>query len=178
MNLVLKIFCELILVSYNKINIYDRLSYFFTLIATFGPIAFLLKKVDVWFVTNQDFSVGVFICFLINMAVGVAYHLKLKTFSYMEFITKNSLMLLALIVVYTLLEIVRSVLGNNFGSEAFRIVIQVSTLLWPISKACKNIYVLTNKQHPPKFIMEKLYNFEKTGNLSELFEQNKNDQNG
>jgi hypothetical protein len=26
--------------------------------------------------------------------------------------------------------------------------------------------------------MEKLYNFEKTGNLSELFEQNKNDQNG
>lgn len=178
MKFIIKIICGLILISDDKPSFAEKLQYLLALMAAFGPVAYLLDILNVWFVDNKGFATGVFFCYLMNMAVGWWYHLKMKTFSWTEFFHKNGLMLLALIVIYALLEILRSVLGQNIGAEAFKIVIQVATLIWPISKACKNIYILTDGQHPPKFIMEKLYNFEKTGDVSELFKKENNIKKG
>jgi hypothetical protein len=57
--------------------------------------------------------------------------------------------------------------------ESFKILIQVVTLLYPVSKVLKNIYILSNKQFPPAFIMDKIYNFEKNGDLKDLFDTDK-----
>lgn len=78
-----------------------------------------------------------------------------------------------LIPVYTLLEMLRLTAGDNMIGEGFKVVIQITTLLYPISKALKNFYILSNKQFPPQFIMNKIYNFEKTGDIKEFFNKEK-----
>jgi len=70
---------------------------------------------------------------------------------------------------YTILEMMHLRLGDNLLANGFKITIELSTLLYPGSKVMKNLYILSNKQFPPAFIMERLYNFEKTGNLKDLF---------
>ncbi len=87
-------------------------------------------------------------------------------------------MWIILVLVYGLLEMLRITAGNNFVGEGFKVLIQVMTLLYPISKALKNIYILSNKKFPPSFIMDKIYTFEKNGDLNNLFQIDKkqNDQ--
>jgi len=78
-------------------------------------------------------------------------------------------MLAILLLAYILLEALASIVGSNMATEGFRVVIQFSTLLYPSSKALKNLYILSNKEYPPAFIMEKLYKFEKTGDIAEFY---------
>jgi hypothetical protein len=53
--------------------------------------------------------------------------------------------------------------------------------IFPASKILKNIYILSNKQYPPSFIMDKIYKFEKDGNVTDLLgkenEDNINEEN-
>lgn len=168
-----KLFCDIILFADSQPTFYDKVKYFFTIIATFGPFAYLLSAFNFWFETNKQFASFVIIAIIINMVVGIAFHLKMKSFSWELFIKRNSLMIAVVIVVYILLEQLRITIGDNMTGEGVRIVIQVSTLLYPTSKALKNIYILSNKQFPPAFIMNRLYNFEKSGDLKDLFPDNK-----
>src|SRR5690606_32932290 len=73
------------------------------------------------------------------------------------------------IIGYIMLEMLRYTAGNNFAGELFRISIQVMTLMYPTSKVFKNIFIISNGKYPPEFIMKKMYNFEKNGDLSKLF---------
>lgn len=166
---------RMMLLADNRPSITDKISYFFNLLGTFAPIAYLMDGINLWFQTNQQFSSFILICLVANMVVGAVFHNKMNTFSWKELLKKNSEMWLVLIVVYALLEMLRLTAGNNFVGEYFKILIQVMTLLYPVSKALKNIYILSNKQFPPSFIMDKIYSFEKDGNIKELFDTDKNE---
>ena len=109
------------------------------LITTLTPIAFLLDGLNLWFKTNHQFSSFVIICLVINLLVGARFHYKMNSFSWVEFYKKNSEMWIVLIVVYGLLEMLRLTAGSNFIGEGFKVLIQVMTLLYPISKVLKNI---------------------------------------
>lgn len=74
---------------------------------------------------------------------------------------------------YTMLEIIKLRLGDNILAQGFGTIIEVSTILYPGSKVLKNLYILSNKQFPPAFIMERLYNFEKSGNINDLIDNKK-----
>lgn len=169
MNYLKETICRMILVVDNRPTILEKLHYLLGLIATFGPIAYLLDGLNLWFNSNQQFSSFVIICLFVNLAVGVRYHNKMGTFNWKEFFVKNIEMWVILILVYGLLEMLRITAGNNFVGEGFKVLIQVMTLLYPISKALKNIYILSNKKFPPSFIMDKIYTFEKNGDLNDLF---------
>lgn len=165
--------CRIILLVDSRPTFTDKLSYFFQVVATFAPIAYLLDGLNFWFKTNQQFSSFILICLVVNMVVGAIFHNKMGTFDWVELFKKNVLMWVVLIVVYGMLEMLRLTAGNNFVGESFKILIQVVTLLYPVSKVLKNIYILSNKQFPPAFIMDKIYNFEKNGDLNELFDTDK-----
>ena len=171
-----KLLCDIMLIADNKPTITDKFSYFFNIIITFGPIAYLLNGLNIWFQSNQQFSSFVIICLIVNMIVGVWYHQKMRTFSWERFFKRNILMWVVLMLVYLMLEMLRQTAGDNFVGESFKILIQITTLLYPISKSLKNIYILSNKQFPPAFIMEKIYNFEKSGNLKDLFDNDKKEE--
>lgn len=161
---------QIILLSADKPTIFEKLVYFGSLIIRIGPIAYLLDGFNFWFQTNQQFSSFVLICLLANMIVGGIFHKKMHTFSWKEALKKNIGMWIILIIVYVLLEILRITVGDNVVGEGFKVLIQITTLMWPVSKALKNIYILSEKQFPPSFIMDRVYNFEKTGSVKDLFD--------
>lgn len=174
-NFLHKFFFSLILIADKKPDFLERVQYMIKAILVFGPVAYLADSLNIWFWDNHAFATGVLVCVIINLGVGVAYHRKMKTFNYPDFFKKNSEMFIILIVTYILLEILRKTIGDNSAGDVAKILIQLATLIWPISKALKNIYILTNGAHPPRFIMERIYNFEKYGMVTELFNKKENE---
>lgn len=168
--------CAIILIADTRPQFIEKIKYYISIILTLAPSIWVIEQVSGWYIENSQFANFIMLALLFNLVIGVWYHRKMGTFCFKEFIIKNSLMVFVLILGYTMLEMLRITFGANMLAEGFKVVIRVSTLLYPMSKSLKNLYILSNKQFPPKFIMERLYTFEKSGNLKDLFpeEEQKN----
>ena len=164
-----KLLCDIVLIADAKPSLLEKLRYFGLIITTCSPIAYLIEGVSGWYLINRQFAGFIMLCVILNLVIGSWYHHKMGTFSWEQFIKRNMLMITVLFLAYTMLEMLRITVGNNVFAEGFRAIIQVSTLLYPMSKSLKNLYILSNKQFPPAFIMERLYNFERSGNLKDLY---------
>src|SRR5690606_37982342 len=123
----------------------------------------------------QQFGNFICIALIVNMIVGVWFHLLNNSFSVKEFLLKNIEMGFVVIIVYIMLEMLRYTIGDNIAGEAFKVLIQCMTLLYPTTKIFKNIFLMTKGKYPPEFLMQRLYNFEKNGDLNEFF-KTKNDE--
>lgn len=167
-----KIIAQIILSTDNNVSLVDKLTYIKNVLITFTPIAFAMSWFNWWFEKNEQFGEFLIIALSMNIIVGMIIHLKNKTFSWLEFFKKNTTMIFACVSTYIVLEILRYTIGDNIIAEVFKTTIQVMTLLFPISKVIKNIYLLTNKTFPPEFFMNRLYNLEKNGNLEDFFKGN------
>jgi len=167
--MIQKLFCDIILFADSRPTIVEKARYFFVIISSFTPVVWLIEGISGWYITNHTFANCIFLTVIFNLVVGAWYHFKMGTFSYMQFIFRNSLMIAVILLGYTMLDMLRMTLGNNMLAEGFGTIVQLSTLLYPGSKVMKNLYILSNKQFPPAFIMERLYNFEKSGNIKDLF---------
>jgi hypothetical protein len=167
--MIVKLLCDIILIADTRPTFLEKLKYFALIITTCAPIAWLIEGVSGWFLVNKQFAGFVLLAVIFNVIIGGWYHHKMNTFSWEEFLKKNILMITVLFLSYTMLEMLTVTAGKNIMAESFRVIIQVSSLLYPVSKCLKNLYILSNKQFPPAFIMERLYNFEKSGNLKDLF---------
>lgn len=174
--MIQKLFCHIILLADSKPTFLEKLKYFWLIISTTAPVLWLIELIfkfysglSRWYVLNMQFADFVLLAIICNLLIGVWYHLRMKTFKIESFLIKNFIMIAVLILGYMMLEMLHVTLGENVLAEGFKVVIQIATLLYPSSKAMKNLYILSNKQFPPGFIMERLYNFEKSGNLKDLF---------
>lgn len=143
--------------------------------AHLAPVAFAADWILGWFRDNGQFFLFVCSALIVNMLVGIWYHLKYQTFSFKEFLLKNAEMMGVMVIVYLMLEMLRYTAGENLAGEIFRIFIQILTLLYPTSKVLRNMFIISNGTHPPKFIMMRLYNFEKYGDLEGMFKTTKDD---
>ena len=166
---------KLILLTAKQPTFKDRLGYIWDCFTHLAPIVFALDLINWWFKENQQFGTFMCIALLVNLAVGIFYHLKMGTFNPKDFILKNIEMAGVIIVVYIMLEMLRYTAGDNLAGEIFKITIQFITLLYPTSKVLKNIFIITDGKYPPEFLMNKLYNFEKNGDLSEFFKSKKDE---
>ncbi len=164
-----KVIARIILITEPGVSWTEKIQFYFTSLLKFGPIALLLNYVDLWFVGNRQFGTFLCIALVTNMFVGSIRHLKSGTFSFKEFIWGNIIMGFSVIIGYMMLDMLRYTAGNNIAGELFKITIQFSTLLYPTSKVLKNLFILSNGAFPPEFIMQRLYKFEKSGDLEELF---------
>lgn len=165
---IVGIFYQLILIGDKNPTIGERFRYMMECVLTLLPVAYIMKEFNAWFANNQDFFSGCIYIMCVNVLVGAWVHLKKNTFSWREFFIGNITMMILVTLSYIVLEQLRIASGENPAAEAFKYVIQVATLLWPVSKILKNIFVLTKGEHPPRFIMKRLYNFEKDGDLHAL----------
>ena len=165
-----KYLIQLILISDQSPSLTDRVKYLFNWIIGLTPIVYLSKFLHLWFQDNWQFGLFVSAALIINMVVGAIRHIKTKTFTIKEFLLKNAEMAFVIITSYAMLEMMRYTAGANIAGEAFRVFIQITTLLYPTSKVFKNLYIITNKNFPPEFLMRKLYNFEQTGDMRSLFD--------
>jgi len=176
MNKLLKIYYKFICLGEQKIDMTDRLYSYVQLILGFAPIAYVLSLFDLWFIDNHKFVTGFIIIVVVNAVIGCKKHKKLNTFDFGVFISKTWKMLSSVIITYIVLHIISDIAGDNYIAQGFEITLQVTTLFYPASKILKNIFILTNGQYPPEWIMTKVYNFEKSGDLSDfLKDKNNND---
>ncbi|WP_418360182.1 hypothetical protein [Sphingobacterium detergens] len=175
--LLQKLIAKTILISAPQPTIWEKIKYAWDVFLHLAPIAIALELVNWWFTENRQFGIFMCIALIFNLAIGVIYHLNRGSFNFKNFLIKNIEMIGVVVVVYFMLEMLRYTAGDNIVGESFRIFIQILTLLYPTSKVFKNIFILTKGKHPPKFIMMKLYNFEKNGDLSEFFKTQKDEKN-
>jgi len=169
------LFYSLILVGDDRFTLTERFVAWFKLLLAFSPVAYVLDMFNLWFVDNKKFVTLFILVLMVNAIVGMVKHSRENAFDWKEFFIKTSEMVVVVIVVYFLLNALGSVAGENIISDGFEKMIQVSTIFYPSSKALKSIYILSKGKYPPKFIMEKLYNFEKDGDVSELLKKPKKD---
>lgn len=164
-----KIFARTMLLTDPCVSVYDKLDYYVSIVIKLAPIAFILNIVSWWFSENEQFGQFMIVALFINMVVGVVFHFRNKTFSWPAFFKRNCFMIFAVSVVYIVLEMLRYTAGDNLVGELFKVTIQITTLLYPTSKVLKNIYIMSNGKHPPEWLMKRLYNFEKNGDLKAFF---------
>lgn len=176
-DMIKRILYSIILLTSDRPSFMEKIGYWIKLLVASAPVVAFLEYFGFWYKDNSQFVSFILIALLFNMGVGLRYHHKMRTFSWGEFFNKNIAMFVSVISVYILLEMLRLTAGNNIVGETFKVVVQVTTLLYPISKSLKNIYILNQKKFPPAFIMEKIYNFEKNGNIKELFKDNEDANN-
>lgn len=176
-NRALLVFSRVILITDAHPTALDKIKYSAYALAHIAPIVFLAEWLQAWVRDNAQFGLFMMVAMTVNMMVGVWFHLKYRTFNFKEFLLKNTEMMGVMIVVYVMLEMLRYTAGDNLAGEVFRIFIQVLTLLYPTSKVMKNIFIISNGRHPPKFIMYRLYNFEKYGDLEGFFKTKKDENN-
>lgn len=154
-------------------NYWDNISCFLKAFIQLAPIVYMMDWINLWFVENKQFFFFMCLILFFNLFVGLWYHIKHKSFKWKDFWKKNMSMMGALIITYFVLEMFRYTAGDNLAGDIFRVTIQLATLLYPASKILKNIYLLTNKEHPPAFIMDRLFSFERSGKISDLMDDKK-----
>jgi len=171
--LLVKQYHALILLATKQPTFYDKVCYFGKVVAALGPVVAIIDALSIWFYSNSNFIAVMLGVLVINMGIGIWYHHVMGTFSWRLFMGRNAEMFLVIFVVYILLELLRFVVGNNVVGNGFKVLVQTTTIIYPVSKSLKNIYILSEKRHPPAFIMERLYKFEKTGDIKDLIENDK-----
>lgn len=172
-----KLYFSLALTTDQNISFADRIQNLIVWVCSLAPVVYILENVTGWMVTNQGFVIAVVTFIFVNMILGGYMHHRKGDFDWKKLLRKTNQMLLVLFLSYFTLEVLLTIAGKNVVVEFFRIAVQVSTLLYPGSKILKNIFILSDGQHPPKWVMEKIYNFKETGDLHKLFET-KTEQNG
>ena len=159
--------------SDTSIALRDRLYYLWQTLSRSAPFMLLYRYFHSWQQTHEAFLVALAVALVVNMFVGVAYHLRQRTFSLSELLKKSAQMLGVIAAVYILLALLKVPLAESHTGELFESTLQLMTLLYPVSKAVKNIFVLTHGKYPPAWVMKALYNYEKEGKLKEFFNNDK-----
>lgn len=166
-----KLYCNIILASDSETGILKRVETWSKSLITFTPIAFALQQINLWFINNQQFITGITALIFINMLVGAFTHVKTKKFKWKTLLLKTIEVILIVSSTYLVLELIITQGGVNVITTTFRSALQVSTLLYPGGKILKNIFILTNGKYPPKWIMNKIYAFEESGDLAEFLDK-------
>lgn len=163
--------CDIIIASNDDVNIWDRIISAIKSIGTLTPVSLVMSGLGLWFENNLMFFTFTIISILINMGFGGWMHWSKGTFSLETLLYKNIKMTFIVLVSYMMLEFIAQIMGiDNTIGEIFEKTIQIATLLYPVGKVLKNLFILSDGKHPPEFIMKKIYNFQKTGDLKDFIE--------
>lgn len=174
-----KTLTRIILISSETPDFWEKVSYFAKALLTSSVVVYVLDALGLWFDDNHRFVVFVLITVLVNMLFGMYLHHRKGTFSWKEVLWKTNEMILLILITYLILEMILITAGDGQGVNVLRIALQVGTLLYPGSKVLKNVFIRSKGKYPPEWLMKRLYNFEKNGDLKALFEAlKKEEENG
>jgi len=171
-----KIYCNLLIFSDGSGDPLQRIESLGRVMMYFAPFAFFIGIMDMWYQDNKAFTLSATGFVFANAIIGAIAHFVRKDFNWEIFLIKTMKMVLIIAGVYFVLELVISPIGDNRITDGFRSAIQVSTLLWPGGKILKNFFIWSGGEHPPKWVMEKVYNFQKNGDLNAFLNKSDRDE--
>lgn len=163
--MLFKLYANMIIYADGSAQNLERIDSYARTLLVFAPIAFMAELLDMWFIENQSFSLFVGGFVLANAIVGGIAHQIKGDFSWEMLLVKTIKMAGIIVLTYVILEGVVSPMGVNPVSGGLIAAFQVATLLYPGSKILLNIFIWSDGEHPPKWIMQKVYNFKKNGDL-------------
>jgi hypothetical protein len=167
---LLKIFYGLVLAGDSDSSIWDRITNVSKFLMTFSPILFIFSALEKWYLTYEGFIIAMIIIVSINATLGGVMRAVYGGFSWGTLLLKTMLMIIIIGTTYLVLELIISRASDGTVVNSFRTVLQIATLLYPGTKIIKNIYLLSDGEHPPEWVMKRLYNFNKNGNLKDLID--------
>ncbi len=171
-----KVYVNLLIFSESAGDPIHRLESLVRVLTYIAPVAFIIGVLDLWYQDNSTFTLSAVGFVFANAIIGMIAHFVRKDFNWEVFLTKTMKMVLIISGVYFILELMISPIGDNTITDGFRSTIQVSTLLWPGGKILKNFFIWSDGEHPPKWVMEKLYNFQKNGDLNAFLNKSERDE--
>ncbi len=139
----------------------------------------LLLRAQGWYYENVSFMVLVFIAIAVDHIAGsLVHHFWLDDFKW----PKNLAGLLnkvgVVVMGYILFEMVREILKDTgFLAETFKVFLQLSVAMWPISSGLKNLWIMSNKRFPPEVWFKKIDRFNETGDVG-IFKNQNHENNG
>lgn len=167
--ILLKIYTNIVLISHNDLDWTEKLWYWFKSSFFWGVCAFILAALNIWYLEHSTFSHFVIAFIIVNAGLGAYVHwFKIRDFDLMKFFNRTALIIFSMIGVYFVLEGLATVAGENPATDYFRATFQIMTLLLPGSKILKNFHILTDGDYPPGYIMKRIYDFNKNGDLKTL----------
>lgn len=166
---------NIIIIGDGKLHRFERMISWLKVHLIIAPLTFALDSLGIWFTDNKAFVsfIATAVCF--NLGVGAYTHWKkANDFQWSVLLLKTAEMLIILITTYTVLEMVLILSENSLMTSLFRVTLQVSTLMYPISKILKNIHIISNGEYPPAWLMRRAYNFQKDGDLKNFISSDGN----
>lgn len=165
-------FTPIVLLFTTKIKLTEkeRFGFFITSFFKLAPIAFIVNSAFNWHDEHEAFLYGLYGILFINAVLGILTHKKLKTLDIGEFSLSTLITIVVVFGVYFSLDQLSNSIPDGFISNGFSSSVQILTLLFPIAKIMRNSYILTNGKFPPEFLIEKLYNYERDGNIKTFLE--------
>jgi hypothetical protein len=168
--ITVKFYCNFLILGYGGFPVPERIASFIKTAFILGPIAFGFEILEIWFETNQSFTAATLFMILLNMVFGGIMHFKKGDFDWQILIIKTVLMTVVVLVTYFVLEVIISFAGSGLIINGFRAALQVATLLYPGAKVIKHVFILSDGEHPPKWIIHRIYNFKDNGDLQAFVE--------
>ncbi|MGV0847455.1 hypothetical protein ACTS9T_12920 [Empedobacter falsenii] len=165
-------FTPIILLFTSKIKLTEkeRIGFFIESFFKLAPIAFIVNSAFNWHNEHEAFLYGLYGVLFVNAIFGICTHAKLKTLDIGEFAKSTLITIVVVSGVYFSLDRVNNSIPEGFLSIAFTSSVQILTLMFPLAKILRNGYILTNGKFPPEFLIEKLYNYERDGNIKSFLE--------
>lgn len=151
-----------------SIDLSEKFNYLFKLVFAFMPVAWVLNTFNLWFLDNKIFFQVLVWTIIANIVAGGKVHWDNHTFKLKTLLWKNIEMCIIILFTYPILEGINRITGDNLAGDVFQWAIQIGTILYPGSKAIKNLHIWSNGKYPPAFLMEKIYKFEKDGDVNDL----------
>lgn len=158
----------------NVVKWQDKTRYFVDVVIKSTPFLFVYTLWSQWYDNNRVFALSISSALLLDLIVGIRYHWKRGTFNIGIMLRKEIEMLFVVVSVYILLRVLANPLLDSFAGSIFVGTIEFISVLYPVSKALKNIFIITDGKHPPKFVIQALYNYEKEGKLKDFFDSFQN----
>ncbi len=168
---LLKLYVNLLISADRNSDETTRFLSFSRSLLVFAPAAFLLDLLGVWFDENQTFTLFTAAFVAANAFIGGIAHKIKGDFNWEKFLVKTLKMTGIICFTYIVLEGLVSPIGNNVITDGLIASFQVATLLYPGAKILKNIFIWSDGEHPPKWIMQKVYNFKENGDLKAFLNQ-------
>lgn len=121
-----------------------------------------------WYIDNRVFLTLVFLAVAIDHLVGTYVHFAVKR----DFSSKKNLKGLlvkgfSVCAGYVLFEMIHQIMKDvNFIAIYFKVILQLTVLIYPVFSALKNISILNGGKFPPKIWFDKFEGFNKDLDLT------------
>jgi len=170
-----KICANLMLFADGNCSAHTRVDSYLRVLILFGPTAFLSELLGYWFIENQTFTLFSAGFVVANAVIGAIAHYARNDFKWETWFIQTGKMVGIITVTYIVLEGIVSPIRVDSIRTSSIAVFQVATLLYPGSKILKNIFIWSDGEHPPRWFMQKVYNFKQNGDLNAFLNDSNSD---